>query len=195
MPKTSTQKSLGILSSHFAHYLIGFSILMKGYAKLEHHHSLGEVIPIFFAGMFIVLGAAFHHRIEKRIKNFKATFHVAEGIALIFIGIVFLKEGSSQIPYFYFFLGMVYLVIGFLFYFINEENKERMEIQTQLWIGIVFLLAGLLAFLLNLIQKNTGWAIAVSLLLAAAGIMLIVMSIRKRKSRLMGVSKQSHSPD
>jgi len=190
MPDTDTPKSLQILRSNLGHYLIGFAILMKGYAKLEDHHgSLGEIIPIFFAGIFIVLGGAFHHKLEKRIKNFTATFHVAEGIALIFIGVIFLREGSSLLQYFYFFLGVVYLVIGLLFFFVKEENKKRMETQAQLWIGIVFLLAGLLAFLLNLVHNNGVWAIAISLVISAAGIVMIVKSARRKTSRIIRVSE------
>lgn len=175
---------------HVSHYLIGLSILIKGYAKLEHTHGrLSEVIPIFLAGLFIILGAAFHHRLAKRIKNFTATFHVAEGIALLFIGMIFLREGGSQLQYFYFFIGVVYLVIGFLFFSAAKENQERLQFQIRLGLGIVFILAGLLGFILNMIYTQSGWAIAVSLLIAAVGVVLIFWTAKKRKSRLIRMSE------
>ena len=135
MPETTTPKSMRVLQ--LSHYMIGLTILMKGYAKLEHTHGrLGEVIPIFAAGVFIILGAALHHKLDKRIKNFAATFHIAEGIALFFVGAVFSREGGSQLQYFYFFIGIVYMVIGILFLFSDRDNRERLGLRIQLWCGI-----------------------------------------------------------
>lgn len=188
MPDTDSTKSRGISRENLNHYLIGFVILAKGYAKLEHHHGrFGEIILIFLAGIFIILGTALHHRLEKWIRNFTATFHVAEGLALIFIGVIFLREGGSQLQYFYFFLGVVYLVIGLLFFFVKDENKERLRAWVQLWIGIAFLAAGFLTFLLNRIYAGSSWANVVSLVFAGAGLVMIVRRVLKKETRILRV--------
>lgn len=173
---------------NMSHYLIGFVILAKGYAKLEHRHDrLLEIILIFLAGIFIILGAAFHRRIAKKIRNFTATFHVAEGIALLFIGVIFQKEGDSQVQYFYFFLGLVYLVIGLLLFFVREEKKQRVRRQIQLWIGIAFLAAGIVTFLINRINDGDAWANVVSLVFAVVGLIMVGRRIRKKESRILKV--------
>ncbi len=170
----------------YSHFLVGFVILVKAYAKLEHHpDKLGEVIMIALAGIFIILGTIFHHRLEKRIRNFTATFHIAEGLALIFIGFIFLREGGSRLQYFYFFLGFVYVIIGSIFLFAREERKERLKFQVQLWIGVAFLAAGAVTFLLNRTPNGSPWADFTALVFAGAGLMMIVRRIRKKTSRAL----------
>lgn len=186
MPKNNSTKRRNKLLQNFSHYLIGLSILAKGWAKLEHyHHQLGEVIFIFLAGIFIIAGTAFHDRFKKRIKNFTASFHIAEGLALSIIGWIFFEEGSSRLSYFYFFIGMVYFVIGITFLFVNEEKKEDMQRRMQLWLGIAFLATGFITFILNQINDNNAWVNVMSLMFVGAGLVLMIRSKLKKKSRII----------
>ena len=170
----------------FNHFLIGFAILAKGIAKLEHHHDRPvEIVLIFLAGIFIFMGTVFHARLEKRIQNFTATFHLAEGLALVFIGVIYLREEGSEVQYFYFFLGIVYLAIGLAFFFSGEEKKERLRRQMRLWIGIAFLAAGAVTFVMNRISEGSPWANVIALIFAGAGLTMIVRKIRKRENRIL----------
>lgn len=176
----------GISRESFNHFLIGFVILLKGFAKLEHHHDRPvEIVLIFLAGIFVVLGTAFHAGLEKRIRNFTATFHLAEGLALVFIGVIYLREGGSELHYFYFFIGTVYLAIGLAFLFSREEKKERLRKKIQLWIGIAFLAAGAVTFAMNRISGGSPWENVIALIFSGAGLTMIVRRIGKKESRIL----------
>lgn len=168
------------LLQNLSHYLIGFSILAKGIDKLEHyHHQVAEVIIIFLAGIFIIGGTAFHARFARRIKNFTATFYAAEGLALFIIGWILWEEGSSRLSYFYFFIGLVFLVIGITFFVTKEKKKEEIQSRVQLWVGITFLAAGIISFILNQINDKNAWVNVISLVFVGAGLMMIIRSKRK----------------
>jgi peptidoglycan/LPS O-acetylase OafA/YrhL len=171
--------------TNLSHYLIGFAILVKGYAKLENHpDQISKILFIFFAGIFIIFGAAFHSRIEKKIKNFTALFYIAEGAALISIGFIYMEEGSARVSYFLFFIGIVYFAIGLTFFFVKEERKELAQNRLQLWIGIAFLAAALVAFVLNQIYDNNIWINILSIVLSAAGLIMIIKRIFNKKMRI-----------
>jgi len=173
-----------------SHYLIGFSILAKGYAKLEHYqHQLGEIIFIFLAGIFIILGAAFHHKLEKRIKNFSASFHIAEGAAFLMVGWILFKEGSVRLHYFCFFIGAVYIMIGLTFLFGKKDNKEKQQLRLQLWIGTAFLGAGLLAFILNQLHNTSTWATVISVIMICVGLLMAVRSKLKKQAGVFSKMK------
>ena len=188
MADTGTKPRRSIPRESFNHFLVGFVILAKGWAKLvEHPDHPVEILLIFLAGIFIILGTLFHRRLEEKIKNFTATFHVAEGLALLFIGVIFLREGGSRLQYFYFFIGAVYLAVGLIFFFCPKEKRERMKVRVQLWIGIAFLAAGILTFFLNRAGDSSPWANFVALIFAGAGLAMIVRTILKKKSRIVRI--------
>lgn len=169
--------------TNLSHYLIGFTILMKGLSKLEHHpDQIIKILFIFFAGIFIILGAAFHQKIENKVKNFTALFHIAEGSALVFIGLIYLEEGSARVSYFLFFIGIVYFAIGLTFFFVKEEKKIQVQKRLQFWIGIAFLAAGLVAFILNQIYDNNLWINILSILLLSIGLVFIFIRILTKKN-------------
>ena len=170
---------------NLSHYLIGFSILAKGFAKLENHHDqIAKIIFIFIAGLFIITGTFFHKKIEKTIKNFSALFYIAEGIALVIIGLIFFEEGHSRISYFYFFIGVVFSIIGFFFLFTKDENKKKLQIQLQRWLGIAFIAAGILTFILNQIYVTNVWVNILSIVLIICGALMVVRSVLKKQSRI-----------
>lgn len=185
MPESNESPGRGGFRERLSHYLIAFSLFAKGIDKLEHyHHQLGNVILIFCAGLFIVFGSAFHDRLAKRIPNFTALFHVAEGTALLLIGLIFFQEGNTRLPYFYLFLGAVFCVIGIIFFAVKDEHKERMRGLVQLWIGIAFLAAGLMTLVLNQAGEGERWVIVISFVFAAGGTVMVVRALRHKKSRI-----------
>lgn len=169
----------------FSHFLVGFAILAKGWAKLEEHHGLSaEIILIFFAGVFIILGTVFHRRLEEKIRNFTATFHVAEGLALLVIGMIFLREGSSRLQYFYFFIGSAFLAIGLVFFLCPKEKREWVQFRVQLWLGITFEAAGIFTFFMNRFGNSNPWADIIALVFVGAGLIMIRKNLKK-KSRFI----------
>ncbi|MBN1274451.1 MAG: DUF308 domain-containing protein [Candidatus Aminicenantes bacterium] len=183
-----TKKKEFLLSK--THYLIGFSLLVKGYAKWEHYpHQTAKVFVIFLAGLLMIVGAALHHKISKKFKRFTGLFNLFEGLALIMIGLIFFEEGSRRIPYILFFLGVSYLVIGFTFFFTKEKNKDKVFDYLQLGMGITFLAAGLTALILNLISDKNFWLYVISLLFFAAGSIMIIKKWRHKKARIFSGEK------
>ena len=156
------------------HFLIGFTLIMKGVDKAEHyHHFPFQVLFIFFAGSFIILGTVFRHIIERKIKNFTALFHVAEGISLILIGVILL-ENSLRIPCILFFIGAVYLTIGIVDFFTSKEGKKIIMPRLLIILGTAFLAAALTALIFNLRGDGNIWMYITTVLLAAAGIGILL---------------------
>ncbi len=162
-----------------SHILVGFALVVKGIDKAEHfsRHPF-TVVCLFAAGAFIILGALFHHRVEKRIPNFTALFHIAEGISLVLVGFVLLEK-SARMPYFMFFIGACYLGIGGFEFFTAAEAKKRLRPVLMVVLGTAFLAAATVAVALNTLGSRNTWVYIMSgLLVAMAALILLV----RRKS-------------
>jgi uncharacterized membrane protein len=162
-----------------SHFLIGIPLIMKGIDKAEHFDSHPfTVLFLFAAGAFILLGAAFHHRLEKKIPNFIALFHVAEGLALIVSGIALLEK-SSRLPYFLFFLGFVYLGLGAFNFFTDASEKKRLLPLFMTALGLVFLVAAAVFLVFNHLNSRDPWAYFSAVVIALVGIFILLV-IRKK---------------
>lgn len=158
-----------------AHCLIGFGLLIKGWEKLEHFGQYPLlVIFLFFAGLLIISGAALHDRIEKKIPHFSAVFHVLEGLALIAAAIILLEKKGSRIPYFLLFIGVIYIVLGTVQLLAPQKDREKYLLRLQLVLGIVFLAAAVLSFVLNILRDGNVWMYVMAAVLAAGGIGILV---------------------
>jgi hypothetical protein len=153
--------------------LVGFAIVMKGVDKAEHfdRHPLA-VIFLFCAGAFILLGALFRHGIEKRLPNFGALFHLAEGLALILVGLLLLEK-SARLPYFFMFIGVAYLGASGFEWFTTPDQKQRLRSRYLAVLGSVFLLAALVFSAFNFFNSGNTWAYITSGVIAAAGLFLL----------------------
>lgn len=170
------------LLEKLSHILVGIPLILKGVDKVEHFHSHPfTVIFLFAAGVFIVVGAALHHRLEKKIPNFTALFHVAEGMALIVSGIALLEK-SSRLPYFLFFLGVVYLGLGAFGFFTNAADKKRLRPLLWTVMGTVFLIAAIVFLAFNFFNSGNVWAYISAGIIAVMG--LFFLFVLKRKVNL-----------
>jgi len=163
-----------IVPEKIAHFCVGLPLIMKGIDKAEHfqeHPFL--VIFLFAAGAFIILGATFEHKIEQRIPNFAKLFHVAEGMALMAIGIALLEK-SSRIPYFFMFAGVVYLAIGIFEFVTNAETKKRLAPRFIAVMGAAFLLFAAVAAVLNTLGTRNAWAYITSGVIAVVGAFILI---------------------
>lgn len=162
------------VAESISHYLIGMALIMKGIVKAEHFGFLRfSVLFVIAAGAFIVLGAVFQRSIERRIRNFTALFHVAEGIALGLIGFLLLEE-STRLPYFLFFIGLMYLAVGIFLLFTDHAGRAKLAPRLAAVMGSAFLLFAATAVVLNTLHARNGWAYFTAGLMAVVGIFLLV---------------------
>ncbi len=178
MPLLSASSRRKIVPEKIAHLCVGLPLILKGIDKAEHfqeHPFL--VIFLFAAGAFIILGAAFQHRIEQRIAHFSKLFHVAEGLALIAIGVALLEK-SSRIPYFFMFAGVAYLAIGIFEFVTKDKAKERLAPRFATVMGAAFLLFAAVAVVLNTLGTRNGWAYFTSGIIAVVGVLLLALRRR-----------------
>lgn len=157
------------LLEKLSHILVGIPLILKGVDKAEHFHSHPfTVIFLFAAGAFIVVGAALHHRLEKKIPNFTALFHVAEGMALIVSGVALLEK-SSRLPYFLFFIGAVYLGFGAFEFFTDATEKRKLRPFFLTIMGILFLVAAAVFVAFNFFNSGNVWAYISAGIIAVMG--------------------------
>jgi uncharacterized membrane protein len=154
--------------------LVGFVLVLKGIDKAEHFDRHPKtVIFLFCAGAFIILGAAFLHRIEKKVANFAALFHVAEGLSLVLVGVLLLEK-SARLPYFLLFAGAVYIGLGVYEFFTDATAKKKLRPKLLAVLGTVFLVAALVFAAFNFFHSRNAWAYITCGVIAACGLFLLV---------------------
>jgi len=164
-----------------SHALVGLVLILKGVDKAEHFNSHPfTVVFLFAAGTFIILGAAFHHRIERKVPNFTALFHVVEGMALISVGFALLEK-SSRLPYYFIFVGVACLGIGAFEFFTDADEKKRLRPLFLTAMGSVFLLAAIVFAAFNFFNSGNLWAYITTGVLAVMGIFFLFVLRRIKK--------------
>jgi hypothetical protein len=175
MPRLFGSENKSAIFESISHVLIGFTLVIKGIDKAEHFSQHPKtVVFLFCAGAFIILGAFFHHGIENKIRNFTALFYVAEGISLVLVGLVLLEK-SARLPYVMFFIGAVYLGIGAFEFFTDAAKKKELRPVLLAVLGTVFLLAALVAFVLNFLGSNNSWVFIIAGMFAVCGLFILLV--------------------
>jgi len=174
MPRLVRSEKRSAFMEMISHMLVGLVLVIKGIDKAEHYrqHPL-TVVFLFVAGAFIILGALFHHPIEKKVRNFSALFRVAEGLALIVVGVVLLEK-SARMPYFLFFAGALNIGLGVFEFFTSAEDKKRLRPVLLAVMGVVFLGAALVFSAFNYFNSGNAWAYGISGVFAAMGLFLLL---------------------
>jgi len=163
-----------IVAERISHFLMGSAVLLKGVAKAEHFRAHPWlVVFLFAAGLFILIGAALHRPIERRIPHFTKLFYVAEGLALIAVGLALLEK-SARIPYFFMFAGFAYLAFGIFEFKADAGEKERLAPLFAAAMGGAFIVFAATAAFLNTLGARNGWAYFTSGLIAVVGIFLLI---------------------
>ena len=161
---------------NLAHYLIGFALVVKGWSKLEHFRDQPlRVGFIFLAGLLIILGTILHHRIEKKIKSFTALIYVMEGLALIVAATILFEQGKSRIPYFLFFIGVIYLIIGAGQFLIRGKNRQQAWRRLKFILGITYLAAAAVTLAWFLFWDHNFWLVVMAVVLAGAGLFILLV--------------------
>ncbi len=175
-----------------SHILVAIPLILKGVDKAEHfdRHPFA-VLFLFAAGVFILVGAAFHHPLEKKIPNFTALFHVAEGLALIVSGLALLEK-SSRLPYFLFFIGVVYLGLGAFNFFTDAAGKKKLAPLLWTVMGTVFLFAAAVFLVFNSLNSKNAWAYISAGIIAVMGVFFLL--VRNRLGRSERLRKYGEGP-
>ncbi|HSQ36070.1 MAG TPA: hypothetical protein VLQ89_08780, partial [Candidatus Binatia bacterium] len=116
--------------------------------------------------------------LKNKISNFTALFHFAEGLALILSGVALLEK-SSRMPYFLFFIGVVYLGLGAFEFFFDQAEKQRLRPVLLTVMGTVFLTAAAVFLAFNYFNSGNTWAYITAGVIAVMGI--FILTIRKHK--------------
>lgn len=181
MPRLFGSDKRYVMLESLAHYLVGLTLVLKGMDLAEHFSSHPfTVIFLFCAGTFIILNAVFHHEIEKNKPHFAALFHGAEGLFLIFIGMVLLKKDSRQ-PYFFFFAGAAYLVMSAFELFRDAAEKKELVRFFLTVTATVFLAAAGIALAVNLLGANNTRVYLTAGVLAVSGMFIILVRKKARQ--------------
>lgn len=164
------------------HYIIGFGLIIKGVEKAEYfsRHPL-SVIFFFTAGAIIIAGTYFHHSIEKVFRKFDASFFLLEGAALFLAGLILYEKGGSKIPYFLFFLALVYTMLGAASFYAEEHNKEEVFMKLGKVIGYMFMVGGLIAAAVNILWFNSFWMYLTGGILLIMGFMFVKFKLLLKK--------------
>jgi hypothetical protein len=167
-----------------SHVLIGLAILAKGADKLDHWtHAPVRVSAIFAVGLFVLAGGIFHRPLGKKIRNFTSLFHIAEGLALGFAGWIFLETKGSKIPYFLFFLGVVYIAIGLALFTTGDAEKEKMAKRLSVILGIILIAAAGVTVAVDVVFFRDPWMFVTAGVMAVVGAFLLIIRPRLKSGR------------
>jgi hypothetical protein len=175
MPRPFPADKRSAMLETVSHVLVGLVLVMKGIDKAEHFGRHPKtVIFLFCAGAFIILGAVFLHRIEKKVANFAALFHVAEGLSLVLVGLVLLEK-SARMPYFLLFAGAVYVGLGIYEFFTDAAAQRRLRPRLMAVLGTLFLAAAMVFAAFNFFHSRNAWAFIIAGVIAACGFFMLLL--------------------
>lgn len=81
----------------FQHFLVSFTLILKGFDKVSHHAVIGSIILLFG---FIIFGFFLYSIIKKHHnEQFTLIAHWFEAIACLFTAYIFFTEGATYLPY------------------------------------------------------------------------------------------------
>lgn len=142
------------------------------------------------AGLFVILGAALHRRIAKKIRNFAELFHVLEGLVEIVCASILLEKGKHWIPVFLAFIGLFYLSQGLTQFLTKEKNREKVLVQFRTIQGIVFIAFGAATAALNVLTDRKIEVYGAAAALALGGIIAL---LRRKSQRKIGVLNKAYT--
>lgn len=93
----------------FLHILTAFILLLKGYDKLEHHHTTGGYVLIGL-GLLILLLTLAGAKAGLSHKGVTLATYSIESAALLVVFFLYLKDGKQLLPYVYLVASIMYLV-------------------------------------------------------------------------------------
>lgn len=167
---------------------IGLTLLSKGWEHVEEFERFPLWVAfIFAAGLFVIAGAVFHERLERRIKNSSGLFHLLEGVVEISCGAILFGKGKHWIPIFLIFLGLVYLSVGLVHLLNKPENRERAERRLRMYQAAAFILFGAATAVLATMKGREPMVYLMDAVLVGSGIFILARKgVRAKRLGLAG---------
>lgn len=173
---------------------MGVQILVEGADKLTHFREFPFLVSfLFLAGIFIIAGTFLHTRLERKVKNVEALFHLIEGGVLMASALFLFEQGKVRMPIFILFMGILYVILGLVHYQMKNDNREKLARKLVYGLGLFFLLAGLLMIVTNFYVDRDGWVFGVGGLIFMVGLFYTLFG-DKMVQRLLAASKGNQHP-
>ena len=98
--------------SKLAHTISGVVVLLHGIGEMDRGHG----IPWFYfiAGTLMILVAAFHHQVEKKLGSGEGIIFFIEAAVQAFIVMHYSEAGKKALPAMHAFSALVYAYVGYL---------------------------------------------------------------------------------
>ena len=104
-----TNRKKGIKSIY--HLIIGITLLLKGFDKIDHHHPLIGAI-ILFLGLAVIGYYTYIIISKKSNHKLNIAVHFCEGLALLFTSYIYFEEGKTYLPYVLLAAGVGFIIIA-----------------------------------------------------------------------------------
>jgi hypothetical protein len=171
---SSLKRKIGPLTLHIPAALIGVQILLKGIEKVE---SLGQhpliVASLLLLGSFVLVASFLPLWLEKRIKHAHALLHCAKGVAMNLSAILLFEKGKLRIPIILVFIGLLYIVIGYV-ESKPQEQRERLAGPVLKGTAWAALAGGVSLALFTALGDRDPWALGVAGLLVVVGVTMLM---------------------
>jgi hypothetical protein len=164
------QKKALHVAEMIAGLAIGVQILVKAADKAEHFAEAPvKIVVLFLLGLFVIVGSAGHRRLEKRVRNAHALFHVLEGAALVVSAFILFEKGRMRLPLVLLTLGLLFGAFGAVAFRITPENwKSRCRLLMR-GIGLAALAGGAALAAFTLANDRDPWAMGCGALSMGVG--------------------------
>lgn len=149
---------------------IGVQILVKAADKAEHFAEAPvKIVVLFLLGLFVIVGSVGHRRLEKRVRNAHALFHILEGAALVVSAVILFEKGRMRLPLVLLALGLLFAAVGAASFRITPENWKSRSRLLMRGIGLAALAGGAALAVFTLANDRDPWAMGCGALSMGVG--------------------------
>lgn len=113
-----------------AHLCVGLSILMKGFDKFEHHHTLIGFILVL-AALIAIVFSIYHKKIESNLGHIKYYIFGIEGIVMAFVGYSYYQDGSHLLHYACYIVSIIFFIAIPVTYNIQKSRKRKESLKME----------------------------------------------------------------
>lgn len=101
------------------HFLVGFSLTLKGITKISHHPVIGSIILLF--GLIILAYFLYVLLRSHPAEKLGHIIHWFEALASLFTAYIFFEEGAKYLPYVF----LLAAVGFFISIFVSHKKATR----------------------------------------------------------------------
>ncbi|MBP7865632.1 MAG: hypothetical protein KA419_06745 [Acidobacteria bacterium] len=164
------QKKALHVAEMIAGLAIGLQILVKAADKAEHFAEAPvKIVVLFLLGLFVIVGSVGHRRLEKRVRNAHALFHILEGAALVVSAVILFEKGRMRLPLMLLILGLLFGAVGAVAFRITPENWKSRSRLLMHGIGLAALAGGAALAGFTMANDRDPWAMGCGALTMGVG--------------------------